>query len=256
MKQSSLGVLILSLAIHAHAFVIPLTFDEKCRDADAILHIVVEKVERVSLTSGMKWQFQALARCKVMGSFIGDQKWEAEYVFIPCGYGFDESLCDIQEKHEYVVFLETLGNFSKFAHPLRALCCHPVSDGKVDLLEGDETPISLEELANKIAVSFAFSKHEEGRTNPSSQSVFEWKDIETVKVLIGTRVSNDIQWAPELTLMAVLRDALRFEVAMTTIRDVRLFRGTKWAQIGLRKLGSGNVPDIRLLPGDRVLIPD
>lgn len=150
MKATLLATLLLATALFSHAFVVPLTFDQKCRDADAILEITVEKIEKVALTEGMTWQFKALARCKVASSFKGDEDWAGKLVFIPCDYQFDESPCDIEQGKRYVVFLETMGNFSKFGHPLSASCCHEIIGGKAHTGIVGSEPVDLKVFAEKV----------------------------------------------------------------------------------------------------------
>ena len=142
----------LALASFSHALVAPLTFAQKCRNSDAILKITVEKIEKIELTEGMSWQFKALARCKVTASFKGDDNWEEQFVFIPCDYQFDESPCDIEPGKRYVVFLETMGNFSKFGHPLSASCCHEIVDGKAHTGIGGSEAVDLKVFAEKVRV--------------------------------------------------------------------------------------------------------
>lgn len=153
MKATLLTAVALALADFSHAFVVPLSFDQKCRDSDAILVITVEKVETVTLTEGMPWQFKGLARCKVKSSFKGDEDWVGKHIFIPCDYEFDESPCDIDQGKSYVVFLETMGNFSKFGHPLGAACCHEIVAGKAHTGIVGSEPVDLKTFAEKVFVA-------------------------------------------------------------------------------------------------------
>jgi hypothetical protein len=130
-----------------------LEFEQKCRTADAIYEIHVEKVETTDLTEGMTWQFKALARCKIVSVMKGSEKAVETFVFIPCGYEFDESPCDIEQGKSYVVFLETMGNFSSFGHPLSAFCCHPVVDGKANPDYFGKDLIGLDAFAEKVRAS-------------------------------------------------------------------------------------------------------
>lgn len=147
--------------LRSQAFVVPMPFAEKCSKAEAILHITVEKVESVDLTKNIAWQFHAVARCKVISSYKGKEDWKGKLVFIPCDYHFDESPCDIEEGKEYVVFLETMGNFSKFGHPVGPLCCHLISDGKVFSGIPEKGAMKVEEFVQLIHAELLKSKHPE-----------------------------------------------------------------------------------------------
>lgn len=150
MKTKLLALLIATFPIGSPAFVVSMTFEEKCIQAEAILHIKVEKVEQVDLTEGLAWQFHGLARCKVISSFKGDIDWKGKLIFIPCDYRFDESPSPIETENEYIVFLETMGNFSKFGHPIGPFCCHGVADGKVSTDIPGKGLIKIPEFAQLI----------------------------------------------------------------------------------------------------------
>ncbi len=175
MKAAILAILFSGLALFSHAFVVPLSFETKCRDADAVLVISVEKVEQVSLTDEIDWQFKALARCKVESSFKGEADWAGSYIFIPCNYPFDESPCDIEEGKRYVVFLETMGNFSKFGHPLSALCCHEVVDGKTSTGYPNRELVDLDGFEEKVRAVLRLPKaisRESEESDPEVEAKF------------------------------------------------------------------------------------
>lgn len=153
-----LALWVVIIPVRSQAFVVPMTFAEKCSKAEAILHIRVEKVESVDLTKNIAWQFHALARCKVMSSYKGKDDWVEKLIFIPCDYHFDESPCDIEVGKDYVVFLETMGNFSKFGHPVGPLCCHLISDGKVFSGIPGKGAMKIEEFAQLIHAELLQSK--------------------------------------------------------------------------------------------------
>ena len=66
MKTILIITFLLSLTPPLEAFTAAMTFEQKCRQAEAILHIVVEKIE----AAGIEKEFSFLERQSGMSSFL------------------------------------------------------------------------------------------------------------------------------------------------------------------------------------------
>ncbi|MGJ8655005.1 MAG: hypothetical protein ACSHX6_01035 [Akkermansiaceae bacterium] len=115
-----------------------LAFKDKCEKSDAIVRGVV--VDIIDLTpigkasggSGKAFSGpHSVALVRVEGVFKGESVKEGGIIFIPCGYSFDESPCELTKSREYFLFLGSMGR--NYYHPLGSYCMHLVRGGKVGM---------------------------------------------------------------------------------------------------------------------------
>jgi hypothetical protein len=165
---------IVALAIMStpcHSFVAPIEFAEKCGRSDAILRCVV--IHIVTVAGGVRdsrgseedvlegeWTGpSSVAVARVVRVIKGDSKKIGSIILIPCGYGMDESPCELTESKDYILFLESMGR--NYFHPLGPFCIHRVQQDSVGMSgfdwEGDFDPdredretATLEEFIRRI----------------------------------------------------------------------------------------------------------
>ena len=106
----------------------------------------------------------SVAVVRVVSVLKGDSKKIPSVVFVPCGYSFDESPCELTTSKDYIFFLESMGR--RYFHPLDPYCMHRVQDGLVGMsgfdwdedFEADERPestMTLQEFVARIEEAIA-----------------------------------------------------------------------------------------------------
>lgn len=161
------------------AFAAGMGFEDKCKNSELIIQCKVLDIISLSpgglqLGKGNELKSNknyagpnSVALVHVQQIFKGNRKLLNTVIFIPCGYKFDESPCELSKSIKYVLFLEMMGR--NFYHPLDPYCMHRISMDKVGLSgfdwEGDFDPKSkngrnmpISEFIEKIARSSVSGK--------------------------------------------------------------------------------------------------
>ena len=154
-----------------YSFVAPIEFGEKCKRSDAVIRgVVVDIVTvagQVKNSSGSDEDIlegdwtgpKSLAVIRVVSVMKGNSKKINTVIFVPCGYSFDESPCELTKSKDYILFLESMGH--NYYHPLGPFCMHRVQKEMVGMSgfdwEGDFDPknknaktIALDEFTKRV----------------------------------------------------------------------------------------------------------
>ena len=172
MKTLFLAILsTMAMLAPCHSFVVPLEFGSKCKRSDAIVRgVVIDIVTVAGVVESSGGGEEAileedwagptsLAVIRVVSVIKGDSKSIGSFVFVPCGYNFDESPCELTESKDYILFLESMGR--NYFHPLGPFCMHRVQKEVVGMSGfdwgGDFDPenksretVSLDEFVRRI----------------------------------------------------------------------------------------------------------
>lgn len=156
----------------SYAFVGGVEFGEKCKRSDAIIRgVVVDIVTVAGTTKNSRGQEESIleeewsgprsvAIVRIVSVLKGDAKSLNTIMFIPCGYDFDESPCELTKSKDYILFLESMGH--GYFHPLDPFSMHRVQKDQVGMSgfdwEGDFDPkeqngksIAIEEFTKRVA---------------------------------------------------------------------------------------------------------
>ena len=156
---------------NSFALVGTLTLKDKSHKSDAIVRGVV--VDIVTVAGQVKdsrggdenilegdWSGpSSVAVIRVVSLIKGNAKNINTIIFVPCGYDFDESPCELTKSKDYILFLRSMGH--GYYHPLGPFCMHRVQKDIVGMSgfdwKGDFDPknkngksISLEEFTRRV----------------------------------------------------------------------------------------------------------
>lgn len=92
--------LFLTLITYSQAFVAPLLFREQIERADAIARIVVVQIAKLDYMDQEEWTFKGMAKCRIVTDYTGVLK-NADFVYIPCDYAYDESPSPLEVGRDY-----------------------------------------------------------------------------------------------------------------------------------------------------------
>ena len=127
----------------SYAAFVPIDFNTKCKKSDAIVRGVVIDMVKVArnvedsrggdekILEGEWSGPESVAVIRVISVIKGDAKKVNTIIFVPCGYNFDESPCELTKSKEYILFLESMGR--NYFHPLDPFCMHRVQKEKVGM---------------------------------------------------------------------------------------------------------------------------
>lgn len=169
------------------AAVAPVEFKKKCNQSDVILRGVVTDIVTVandvkdSRGSDQKvlegdWTGpSSVAVIRVVSILKGDTKKLNTIIFVPCGYSFDESPCELTKSKDYILFLESMGH--NYYHPLESFSMHRVQKERVGMSgfdwEGEFEPnaqnaevISLEEFTKRVMEAIKDGANKPALDNP------------------------------------------------------------------------------------------
>lgn len=162
----------------SYAFVAPIDLKAKCDKSDAIVRGVVVDIVTVAkdikdsrgsdqkILEGEWTGPSSVAIVRVVSVLKGDIKSMDTIIFVPCGYGFDESPCELTKSKDYILFLKSMGH--NYYHPVNPFSMHRVQKDMVGMggfdWEGDFDPKSkmVRRLHLKNSPS-ALSRHRKNR---------------------------------------------------------------------------------------------
>lgn len=145
------------------AFVIPMTWEDKCIGSDAIIR--GEVVELIQLPKGVEspkgstpekvtdagfsgpHSVAVVRVTDVVKTNIGDLQ---KIIFIPCGYDFDESPAELTKAKDYILFLRSMGE--NYFHPMDYCSTHRVQKENVGLSGLDTDADFIEEVLEEESV--------------------------------------------------------------------------------------------------------
>lgn len=152
-----------------HSMVAPIEFEEKCNRSDAIIRGVVLNIVTVaqktksssghegSLLEGGFTGPSSVAVIRVVKVLKGDSEKVGPIIFVPCGYSFDESPCELTQSKDYILFLKSMGH--NYFHPLGPFCMHRVQKEVVGMSGFDwEGDFNLKSKNREIASIEEFLK--------------------------------------------------------------------------------------------------
>ncbi|MBK1790690.1 hypothetical protein [Persicirhabdus sediminis] len=165
-----------------YAFVVPLKFAEKCERSDAIIRGVVLDIITVagevedssggkeSILEGAWTGPHSIAVIRVVSVIKDDENQVDSVIFVPCGYSYDESPCELTKSKDYILFLDSMSR--NYFHPLGPFCMHRVKnelvgmsgfdwDGDFDSSNENRETVPLEEFVKRIKDDAARAKNDD-----------------------------------------------------------------------------------------------
>lgn len=142
----------LALVVSSLAFVAPVPFGDQVQRADAVARIVVVQIAKLDFTNQEDWTFTGMAKCRVVTDYTGAFK-NADFIYIPCEYTFDESPSPLEAGMDYIICLKLL-NRGGIAHPVSHDSAHQVSKGTlIDPVSGKaDARLSIEDFEAHLRV--------------------------------------------------------------------------------------------------------
>ena len=139
-----------ALVASSLAFVAPVPFGEQVQRADAVARIVVVQIAKLDFTDQEEWTFTGIAKCRVVTDYTGELK-NADFVYIPCDYTFDESPSPLEVGKDYIICLDLLKH-GRIAHPVSHDAAHEVSHGVLEDPQSDKADarLSLEDFEARL----------------------------------------------------------------------------------------------------------
>jgi hypothetical protein len=168
MKTIRIISLFLSLITFSHAFVAAMPFKQQIQRADAVARIVVVQIAKLDYTDQEKWTFMGMAKCRIVTDYTGALK-NADFIYIPCDYTFDEIPSPVEVGRDYIVNLEVMKR-GRIAHPVSHDAAHEVSNGKLIDPESDEADawLSLEDFETRLRAHLKKKAEQVGADQPTT----------------------------------------------------------------------------------------
>ena len=155
MKTLLLFLTFLAFHTQLSAFAPATSLTDQAKKADAILRLVVVEISEFEYENPEDYQFSAMAKCRVVTTYK-EKGRPFDFIYIPCGYGFDEDPSPMVLGDDCIVFLHLLAD-NAIGHPVSYDSVHSIQRGKLhDPEYGDgEEGIPLAEFEKRLKALLA-----------------------------------------------------------------------------------------------------